>query len=54
MIFPKSVTSTLKGIPLLYGMIWIIVFFDWAITCRGGRGWRPLRRRWIPDKRCRE
>ena len=26
MIFPKSVTSTLKGIPLLYGMIWIIVF----------------------------
>ena len=26
MIFPKSVTSTLKGIPLLYGIIWIIVF----------------------------
>ena len=26
MIFPKSVISTLKGIPLLYGMIWIIVF----------------------------
>ena len=26
MIFPKGVTSTLKGIPLLYGIIWIIVF----------------------------
>ena len=26
MIFPKSVTSTLKGIPLVYGMIWIMVF----------------------------
>ena len=26
MIFPKSVTSTLKGIPLLYGMSWIMVF----------------------------
>ena len=26
MIFPKSVISTLKGIPLLYGMIWILVF----------------------------
>ena len=26
MIFPKSVTSTLKGSPLLYGMIWIMVF----------------------------
>ena len=26
MIFPKSVTATLKRIPLLYGMIWIMVF----------------------------
>ena len=26
MILPKGVTSTLKGIPLLYGIIWIIVF----------------------------
>ena len=26
MIFPKSVPSTLKGIPLVYGMIWIMVF----------------------------
>ena len=26
MIFPKSMTSTLKRIPLLYGMIWILVF----------------------------
>ena len=26
MIFPKSVLSTLKGIPLVYGMIWVMVF----------------------------
>ncbi len=26
MIFPESVTSTLKKIPLVYGMIWIMVF----------------------------
>ena len=26
MTFPKSVTSTLKKIPLVYGMIWIMVF----------------------------
>lgn len=25
-MFPKSVTSTLKGSPLVYGMLWIMVF----------------------------